>query len=154
AFALIGIHEYLRRYAGDRRASQVREELAGRLLALYQRNRSDEWRWYEEVLTYCNAALPHALLMCGQAMPNKAMTEVGLESLRWLAALQRLGVILSPSDPTAFIGGAVSVPGSINSRWRLKPWYPPASQQPRSRETSAGARKPDVPSSGSSGVMN
>ena len=32
AFALIGIHEYLRRYDGDRRASQVREELAGRLL--------------------------------------------------------------------------------------------------------------------------
>ena len=28
AFALIGIHEYLRRFAGDRRASQVREELA------------------------------------------------------------------------------------------------------------------------------
>ncbi len=89
AFALIGIHEYLERFGGDRMASQVREELAGRLLALYQRNRSDEWRWYEEVLTYCNAALPHALLMCGQAMPNKAMTEAGLESLGWLADLQR-----------------------------------------------------------------
>ncbi len=89
AFALIGIHEYLRRYAGDRRASQVREELAGRLLALYQRNRSNEWRWYEAGLTYCNAALPHALLMCGQSMPNKAMTEAGLESLSWLADLQR-----------------------------------------------------------------
>jgi hypothetical protein len=30
AFALIGIHEYLSRYAGDRRVSQVQEELAGR----------------------------------------------------------------------------------------------------------------------------
>ena len=70
AFALIGIHEYLRRFAGDRRASQVREELAGRLLALYQSHRSDEWRWYEEGLTYCNAVLPHALLMCGQSIPN------------------------------------------------------------------------------------
>jgi glycosyltransferase involved in cell wall biosynthesis len=89
AFALIGIHEYLQRFAGDRVASHVREELAGRLLALYQHNRSDDWRWYEEVLTYCNAALPHALLMCGQSMPNKAMTEVGLESLGWLAELQR-----------------------------------------------------------------
>ncbi len=37
AFALIGIHEYLQRFAGDRRAGQVREELAGRLLALYQK---------------------------------------------------------------------------------------------------------------------
>ena len=36
AFALMGIHEYLQRFAGDRRAGQVREELAGRLLSLYQ----------------------------------------------------------------------------------------------------------------------
>jgi glycosyltransferase involved in cell wall biosynthesis len=89
AFALIGIHEYLRRYSGDRRAGQVREELAGRLLALYQSHRSDEWRWYEETLTYCNAALPHALLMCGQWIPNGDMIEAGLESLSWLADLQR-----------------------------------------------------------------
>jgi hypothetical protein len=89
AFALIGIHEYLRRFAGDRRAGQVREELAGRLLRLYQSHRSDEWCWYEEGLTYCNAALPHALLMCGQSMANDTMTEAGLESLRWLADLQR-----------------------------------------------------------------
>jgi hypothetical protein len=89
AFALIGIHEYLQRFAGDRRASQVREELAGRLLTLYQSHRSAEWRWYEAGLTYCNAALPHALLMCGQWIPNNAMTEAGLESLSWLANLQR-----------------------------------------------------------------
>ena len=89
AFSLIGIQAYLQRFAGDRMASQVREELAGRLLALYQSHRSNEWRWYEEVLTYCNPALPHALLMCGQSMPNNAMTEAGLESLRWLADLQR-----------------------------------------------------------------
>ncbi|MDD5544974.1 MAG: glycosyltransferase family 4 protein, partial [Acidobacteriia bacterium] len=41
AFALIGIHEYLQRFAGDRRAGQVREELAGRLLALYQHHHAD-----------------------------------------------------------------------------------------------------------------
>jgi glycosyltransferase involved in cell wall biosynthesis len=89
AFALIGVHEYLRRFSGDRMASQVREELAGRLLTLYQGHRSDEWLWYEEVLTYCNAALPHALLMSGQSIPNNAMIEAGLESLGWLAELQR-----------------------------------------------------------------
>ena len=89
AFALIGVHEYLQRFAGDRRASQVREELAGRLLGLYQSHRSDDWRWFEEGLTYCNAALPHALLMCGQSMANHAMAEAGLESLCWLADVQR-----------------------------------------------------------------
>jgi glycosyltransferase involved in cell wall biosynthesis len=89
AFALIGIHEYLRRYDGDRRASQVREELAGRLLTLYQANHSDEWCWFEESLSYCNAALPHAFLMCGQSIPNSTMNDAALGSLTWLADIQR-----------------------------------------------------------------
>ncbi len=89
AFAIIGIHEYLQRFSGDSRAEQVRNELAERLLTLYQNNRSDDWCWYEAKLTYCNAALPHALLLCGQAIPNAAMTQVGMESLCWLADQQR-----------------------------------------------------------------
>ncbi len=52
-------------------------------------SRTDEWRWYEGELTYCNAVLPQAMLMCGQWVPNNTMSEVGLESLTWLADLQR-----------------------------------------------------------------
>jgi glycosyltransferase involved in cell wall biosynthesis len=89
AFALIGIHEYLQRFAGDRRVTQVQEELANRLLGLYQNNRGAGWSWFEDRLTYCNAALSHAMLLCGESLLNPAMTEVGLESLRWLADLQR-----------------------------------------------------------------
>ena len=89
AFALIGIHEYLQRFAGDRMASQVREELAGRLLRLYKDNTTNDWQWYEQSLSYCNAALPHALLLAGQMIPNVEMTRVGLESLCWLSNVQR-----------------------------------------------------------------
>jgi glycosyltransferase involved in cell wall biosynthesis len=88
-FALIGVNQYLQRFAGDRTIAQVREELAGRLLKLYRKNRTDAWRWFEDSLTYCNAALPHALLMSGHDIPNTDMTEAGLESLSWLADLQR-----------------------------------------------------------------
>jgi glycosyltransferase involved in cell wall biosynthesis len=91
AFALIGIHEYVRRFAGDRRASQIQEELSQRLLTLYQRSRSDDWRWYEEGLTYCNAVLPHASLICGQSIQSESMIEAGLESLTWLVNIQRAG---------------------------------------------------------------
>jgi len=91
AFALIGISEYSQKYSGDRMALQVTEELAGRLLKLYESNRSEEWRWFERKLTYCNAALSHALLVCGRSIPNNAMTDAGLESLHWLADLHRAG---------------------------------------------------------------
>ena len=88
AFAIMGIHEYLHRFSGDSRANHVREELSERLLMLYQSHNSGEWRWYEDRLTYCNAALPHALLLCGHAISNPSMTEAGLESLSWLTNLQ------------------------------------------------------------------
>ncbi len=88
SFAIIGIGEYLQRFAGDRRAAQIRDELCGRLLGLYQINSSDDWCWFEDRLTYCNAALPHALLVCGQAVLDPALTEIGLKSLSWLADLQ------------------------------------------------------------------
>src|SRR5260370_3411413 len=74
AFALIGIHEYLRRFAGDRRAGQVREGLAGRLLDLYQKNNSEKWHWFEDRLTYCNAALPHAMLLCSKWIRSEEHT--------------------------------------------------------------------------------
>jgi hypothetical protein len=89
AFALIGIHEYLQRFAGDRRVTQVQEDLANRLLALYQNNQAMGWNWFEDRLTYCNAALSHAMLVSGESLSNPGMTEVGLESLTWLADLQR-----------------------------------------------------------------
>ncbi len=89
AFALVGLHEYMRRFDGDRRASQIRDLLGGRLLALYRQNRTDDWRWFEDSLSYCNAVLPHALLLCGRSMKDDAMTQAGLESLRWLSDLQR-----------------------------------------------------------------
>jgi glycosyltransferase involved in cell wall biosynthesis len=89
AFALIGIHDYLNRFAGDRRVEQVRDELAGRLLALYRDNRQDQWRWFEGRLTYCNAALSQAMLLCGHSGLDDSMLQAGLESLTWLAHLQR-----------------------------------------------------------------
>ena len=132
AFALIGIHEYLGRFAGDRRASQVREELAGRLLTLYQNNRSDEWRWFEQSLTYCNAALSHAMLLCGELIPNTEMAEAGLELLalagRSATRGYQMEAILSRLARTAFIHGAANVPASTNSLWKPKPWSPLASR--------------------------
>jgi hypothetical protein len=89
AFALIGIHEYLRRFEGDRLIGQIRDELAQRLLTLYQSNSRDGWRWYEQELAYCNAVLPRAMLLCGEQLPDATMTAAGLESLNWLADLQR-----------------------------------------------------------------
>jgi glycosyltransferase involved in cell wall biosynthesis len=88
AFALIGIHEYLRRLSGDRLVRQTREALAGRLMELYGRAAQPDWPWFEEELTYDNAKLAHALILSGQDMSQPPLVERGLRALRWLAEVQ------------------------------------------------------------------
>ena len=66
AFAIIGLHEYLRTLGGDLRANQIRAELAQRLSSLYEKNAGEDWMWFEQSVTYENARLPQALIMTGR----------------------------------------------------------------------------------------
>jgi glycosyltransferase involved in cell wall biosynthesis len=88
AFTLIGIDEYLRRFSGDRRASQIRESLTTRLMQSYADTATEDWHWFEEVVSYVNAKLPHAMILNGRCMNNEAMLELGLKTLRWLTKIQ------------------------------------------------------------------
>lgn len=89
AYGLLGVHEYLRRLSGDRWVGQVRETLTERLLELYRRTATEEWPWFEEIVTYNNATLCHALLLSGRWMGHAEAWQVGLRSLEWLCQVQR-----------------------------------------------------------------
>jgi glycosyltransferase involved in cell wall biosynthesis len=88
AFSLLGIHEYLQRLSGDRFANQVRDELTTRLMGLFDRSAQPDWPWFEDVLSYDNAKLAHALILTGHATGQKPVLERGLQTLRWLAETQ------------------------------------------------------------------
>jgi hypothetical protein len=88
AFTLIGIDEYLRRFSGDRRANQIREALTTRLMQSYGDTATADWHWFEEVVSYVNAKLPHALILSGRCMNAAPMLETGLRALRWLVKVQ------------------------------------------------------------------
>jgi glycosyltransferase involved in cell wall biosynthesis len=96
AFSLIGIHEYLSQKNGNSRArkksnslaSDVREELTGRLMTIFDKVAEPGWTWFEEGLTYDNAKLAHALIVTGRATGKKSVSERGIEALRWLVGVQ------------------------------------------------------------------
>jgi glycosyltransferase involved in cell wall biosynthesis len=88
AFTLIGIDEYLRRFSGDRRANQIRESLTAKLMQRYADAATEDWQWFEEVVSYANAKLPHAMILNGRCMNNGTMLELGLKTLRWLIKIQ------------------------------------------------------------------
>lgn len=88
AFTLLAMHEYLRRFSGDRVAQHIREGLAERLLDLYLQHSAADWPWFEDIVSYANARLPQALLLSGQELGRADMVDAGLKSLRWLADIQ------------------------------------------------------------------
>ncbi len=88
AFTLIGIDEYLRRFSGDRRANQIRESLTAKLTQRYSDAAGDGWQWFEEVVSYANAKLPHAMILSGRCMNDETMLQLGLDTLRWLVKVQ------------------------------------------------------------------
>ncbi len=89
AYALLGIAEYQRVFAGDRSVQDVQHALARRLLELFHRSSAVEWPWFEDRVTYCNARLAQALMVSGDRLGDEEMTRVGERALTWLVSLQR-----------------------------------------------------------------
>ena len=86
AFALLGIHEYLRRFPKDAAgACGLRAVLTAKLVERWEHYASEDWPWFEPIVTYDNAA---AVPGADPQRPVDADTEaleIGLKSLRWLA---------------------------------------------------------------------
>ena len=79
--------------------------LAGRLCDLYAECRSDEWRWFEGVLSYDNARLPQALIAAGHRLGEPEWLRAGVEALDWYAAQCGIG-----SNSVRLVG----------NQWRLR----------------------------------
>ncbi len=92
AFAALGLQEYLEYFPGDRAALQTRDDMAHRLLDIYDAHHTSDWHWFEDVLAYSNARLPQALLACATKTGDQAMLAAGLESLDWFLNLQRCDI--------------------------------------------------------------
>jgi len=60
------------------------ERLTEQLAAMYRCTAADGWHWFEDGLSYDNARLSQALLGGGDSLGRDDLTELGLESLRWL----------------------------------------------------------------------
>lgn len=89
ASSILGISEYLRRFSGDRAAHQVLATLTDRLWERYRSHASPTWPWFEPQLTYCNAVLPHALLVGSATLGDTAGVTASLRMLKWLISQQR-----------------------------------------------------------------
>ncbi|MBN8997357.1 MAG: glycosyltransferase family 4 protein [Rhizobiales bacterium] len=84
AYTMLGVDAYLRRFSGASEARRARVHFAERLYALYRANAEPDWQWPEDMATYANGLIPHALIQAGARMDRGDMVSAGLRSLRWL----------------------------------------------------------------------
>jgi hypothetical protein len=61
---------------------------ATHLYGIYTQNKTTDWMWFENEVTYDNARLSDALILAGYNLKNEDFINAGLESLMWLSDLQ------------------------------------------------------------------
>jgi hypothetical protein len=88
ALALIGINAYLGRFAGSTGAKRVAKMLARRIIREFRKNATEDWYWFEDVLTYDNGKVAQALVTTGVLLENPKMVQVGIAALEWLTKVQ------------------------------------------------------------------
>lgn len=89
AFVLLGISEYLSKFGGDRIVSQIRDDLEKKLTNIYKSVSSDDWKWFENYLTYSNAKIPFGLISSAIVSGNEQALSIGIDSLKWLCVIQK-----------------------------------------------------------------
>jgi hypothetical protein len=96
AFSMMGVAYYSRQWPESPVIAGLPERLSIQLLAAYQRHRSDEWRWFENALTYSNGMLPHALLRGYELTGNEQCRDVAREALEFLTEILVVDGVLQP----------------------------------------------------------
>ncbi|HPC94490.1 MAG TPA: glycosyltransferase [Sedimentisphaerales bacterium] len=84
AYAILGMCDYLRQFPG---ASDIKREMelaATSLVRQHEESRQRDWEWFEDILTYDNAILPHALFAAGKALLDETYTEVASRTAKFL----------------------------------------------------------------------
>lgn len=88
AFAILGLCQYHRAYPNDQNVLKNIFQLVDDLVKAYNVSSSDEWSWFEKIITYCNGRIPQALFEASECVKNNDFLKVALDSLNFLLKVQ------------------------------------------------------------------
>lgn len=86
ADTMIGISYYLRSNPSDDGMTERLRNFAHKLIGHYDRNKTNEWRWFEPLLAYDNGILPLALLHSAEILHDDKITKVALDTMNFLTS--------------------------------------------------------------------
>lgn len=86
AFTINGLYNYYKVYKNKDIKEKIKY-LADSLIKQYKKNKSSDWRWFEDSITYSNGVLPSSLFLAYGVLKDKRYLDVGKESLDFLDSL-------------------------------------------------------------------
>ncbi len=81
---MIGISYYLKNNPADESLTTILSQMAKTLLKHYKINKTDDWKWFESLLTYDNGILPLGLLHAAEILKDKSIQKIAVESMNFL----------------------------------------------------------------------
>ena len=84
AYAMTGLEGYLSCFPGALAARGALRLLGERQLHRLAAHSRGQWHWFDDALTYGNAAVPGALLLGGRALDERTWVDAGLRTLDFL----------------------------------------------------------------------
>ncbi|MBD1393092.1 glycosyltransferase family 4 protein [Mucilaginibacter glaciei] len=93
---IIGVSLYLQAFPTDEGMQKELVKLTQPLIDAYDKNRSDDWEWFEDKMTYDNAIMPLALLHSCEITGNERAKEIALKTMAFLDDLTLANGYLSP----------------------------------------------------------
>lgn len=86
AYIIIGLENYLR---CEKNASLLKKikNFADHLVSIFHDNKTTDWFWFENYLTYANSRLPESLLRVYKVTGEKEYLKIGLKTLDFLIGL-------------------------------------------------------------------
>ena len=86
AFAIIGLYHYYQKNPNTEILTLIKK-LADCLVQRYNLECSEDWHWFENVLSYSNSKLPEALYLAYGITQNKEYLQIAESSLKFLTEL-------------------------------------------------------------------
>ena len=84
SYALFGMADYLQQFPGASDIKRYISMVADELVEHYEKNATENWQWFEDILTYDNAVLPHALYLAAMTMEDASYLEVAQRTCGFL----------------------------------------------------------------------
>lgn len=86
SYCLMGCTQYYKAKNSPKKNLKKQILLFGnRLVDQFEKHTRKDWRWFEQILSYCNAKIPHALFEAYSITGNKKFLKTAKESFNFLA---------------------------------------------------------------------